>query len=336
MTEFRGVAKESLISSFTRAQNFLRDQNLGEATAEALKRIDRADAVTKITTAKDDKDLALQLRRTGVLPLLSHFGKVFETHAACESAEGKGHEMQDLYRDLSSWGAFFDETAPIDPQLDKEAGAHVIMRISSHIAGADATALREGELDTTVNALKDKNPVLSEWLEQVVPIYRLFGEAGDIASVNEMMQGTSTMQDSTVQGTLTGISGLQTEQALAPGRAMRPYKATVSNQIGAQTLSGEEWIIHLLEIRKSVLKAMLPFFETGQFGKIDMLPASPEKDKYNISFYATAPAAGIAAAQFHAFECVLRDEKGAVVEPAISSPPPPLAPGANGKQPPSP
>jgi len=148
-----------------------------------------------------------------------------------------------------------------------------------------------------------------------------------------MMQGTTSAQDDTVQCTLTGISGLQTEQALAPSRAMRPYKATVSNQIGTQTLSGDEWMLHLLEIKKSVLKAMLPFFETGQFGKIDMLPTSPEKDKYNISFYATAPAAGIAAAQFQAFDCVLRDEKGVVVEPVS---PPPSAPGANGKQSPSP
>ncbi len=331
MAEFRGVTKESLIDSFKRAQNFLRDQNLGEATAEALQQIEAADAVAKLADAKDDKDLALQLRKTGVLPLLSHFGKVFEAHAACESAEGKGHEMQDLYRDLSSWGAFFDETAPLAPQLDKEAGAHVIMRVTSHIAGAEASTLHEDKLDKTVSSLKEKNPGLSDWLEQVVPIYRLFGETGDVASINEMMQGTTSAQDGSVQDTLKGISGLPTEQLLAPGRAMQRYKVTVSSQADGKSLSGDEWVLHLLDVRKSVLKAMLPFFETGQFGKIDMLPANPEKDSYNISFYATAPAARVAAAKLQPFNCVLRDEKGDAVEPAL--PPPPQAPGANGRQP---
>ena len=331
MTEFRGVQKEKLIDSFTRAQNFLRSQNLGEATAEALQRIDAADAVTKLANAKDDKDLALQLKRTGVLPLLSHFGDVFEAHAACEAAAGQeGHEMQDLYQDLMSWSAFFDETAPLEPRLDKEAGAHVIMRVTSHIAGADASTLSEEKLDTAVEALKEKDPDLSEWLEQAVPIYRLFGETGDAASVNDMMQATTKVQDGSVQDTLVRISGLKSEQALAPLRAMQPYKVTISNATAdGKTRSGDEWIQHLLEVRKAVLKAMVPYYETGQFGKIDMLPTSRERDKFNISFYATAPAARVAAAKLQPFSCTLLDEKGVAVEPAAP-------PSASGRTPSAP
>lgn len=327
MTEFRGVQKEKLIDSFTRAQNFLRGQNLGEATAEALQKIDAADAVGKITAAKDDKDLAFQLKRTGVLSLLSHFGKVFSAHAACEAAAGDGHEMQDLYRDLMSWSAFFDETAPINPRLDKEAGAHVIMRVTTHIAGAEASTLQEERLDTKVEELKEGDPDLSEYLEKAVPIYRLFGETGDADGVNELMQATTNVQDGSVLDALTGISGLPEEHALARP-AMQKYKVTISNKTGdSEPLSGDDWLGHLLEIKKSMLTAMLPFFDTGQFGKIDMLPTSREKDTFNISFYATVPAARVAAAKLQPFQCTLLDEKGVAVPPAVISPP--QGPSAN-------
>jgi hypothetical protein len=195
------------------------------------------------------------------------------------------------------------------------------MRITSHIAGADTATLHEDKLDAAVKELKDKNPGLSEWLEQALPIYRLFGETGDAVAVNELMHTTTNAQDDSVQQTLVGISGLPAEPALAPGRAMQAYKVTIGNQKDGKALSGDEWILHLLEIRKSVLTAMLPYFETGQFGKIDMLPANREKDKYNISFYATTPAARVAAAKLQPYECTLTDSKGVAVEPAVLPPP---------------
>jgi hypothetical protein len=53
---------------------------------------------------------------------------------------------------------------------------------------------------------------------------------------------------------------------------------------------------------------------------MDMLPANSAKDKYNISFYATGPAAGIAAAKLQPFGCALLDSKGTPVEPVVPSP----------------
>jgi len=250
MTEFRGVDRVALIDSIGRAMNFLRGLELGGNTDAAIDLLREEEIPGKIARAENDEELADVMRNTGALPYLSQFGDVIAFHAAAEAADGKGHEAQDLYRDLTAWSAFFDETVKPDPDLRKEIQTHIVCRSLDRLAAADPAAQESGatRLHAVVSDVAGKDKDLAGWLEENVPVYQLLYGGELTPELSELMAKSTSAQDAAMQKALYAISGLPPQdEVLAAPKAMDLYNITLSNQEGA--VPEARWMPHVQSAR---------------------------------------------------------------------------------------
>ncbi len=314
MTDFRGVEKVALIDSIGRAMNYLRGLELGGNTDAAIDILQEEDIPGKIARAENNEQLADVMRTTGALPYLSQFGDVIAFHAAAEAADGKGHEVQDLYRDLSAWSAFFDETVKPDPDLRKEIQSHIVYSTLDRLTAADAAGQDcDARLHATVADVAKTSKPLAEWLEQNVPVYRLLYAGEPSPEVAELIEASNSVQGAALQKTLYEMSGLPPKgEVLAAPQAMDQYSITLENQAGA--MPEARWMPHVQAARKKMLMAILPFAKTAQTAHIEVRPLMAEKDKWTFSFYGTKRAAQAVAVALKTLSYNVIDAKGQAVE----------------------
>jgi hypothetical protein len=323
MTEFRGVEGEALIDSFIRAEKFLRGHDLGKATEEVLAAWDDSGVAAKIREAGSDQELANVMRQTKALPLLSLYQDLFAYHAAAEQADGENHEVQDLYRDLMAWSAFFDETAKPNPAVDKEVKSHVVIDTLNRLAaaGPDIGQACEEKLDTAVADIGRKDQKLADWLEVAVPVVRLLHRAEQTPELQRWLSTESPTQDVCLQKTLSGMCDIRPEEKLrSVPKAMEQYKVILSNQPEAPSVMPPgQWMNHVRNVRKNFQLAMAQLAKTAQVAKIEILPLTKEQDKWGITFYGTKRAAETAATVLTPFHYNVTDPQGQI----IPCPPPP-------------
>ena len=332
MTDFRGVQKEVLIDSIGRAMNFLRGLNLGGNTDAAIDLLREDDIPAKIAQAENDEELTDVMRNTGALPYLSQFHEIFSFYAAAEADGGKSHEVQDLYRDLMAWSAFFDETVNPDLTLQKEIQSHIVFRTLDRLEQADpgVQEASEAKLSAAVFDLAKKDKKLAGWVGENVPVYRLLYGGAPSPELMDLMAASTSSQEACLQKTLYAMSGLPPpEKVLDVPKAMDLYNITLNNQEGA--LPEARWMDHVQNARRKMLMAMLPFARTAQTAHIEILPLTAKKDKWNFSFYGTRRAAQTVALALKTFNYDVIDAQGQAVEalqpPRALLPPPGPAPG---------
>jgi len=118
MVDYRGVDKHDVINSLRQAETFLRQLNLGPATAKVLDNWLAKDPYTKIQVAQDNKALAQAMSETGSADVFESAGAAFYHHALLDT-DGLGKKVCE---DLIAWGAFSGPTPSM--AASDEAGAY--------------------------------------------------------------------------------------------------------------------------------------------------------------------------------------------------------------------
>jgi hypothetical protein len=318
MADFRGVSKEAVIDSFVRAGQFLKQLDLGVHTAEVLDGWDKNGAATKLGAARDDKKLAEAVKQTGALSNLSYYQDLFMYHAAVERADGSETQMQNLYRDLMAWSAFFDGTASPNSDIGREVRAHIVVNLLDRMnaAGIDADACHE-KLAQTVGELKKKDGKLADWLDSAVPVAQLLHSSVEPTEFRQWLAGPSSNQTGCLQRALYGISNLPPEETVnAVPKAIDIYRVTMNNQPDSpNVMPDRQWAGYVETVQRKFRLAMIPFAETAQTSKIEVKPLSGTGDKWGISFYGTLGAAQGAATTLRQYNLSVVDSQGRTIEP---------------------
>jgi hypothetical protein len=318
MADFRGVSKQAVLDSFVRASLFLRQSNLGQHTTEVLENWDKNGATTKIGAARNDKQMVEAMKESGALSSLSYYQDLFMYHAATERADGNDTQMQDLYRDLMAWSAFFNVSVSSNPDIGKEVRTHIVVDLLNRMAaaGIDSESCRE-KLSDAVGEVEKKDKKLAEWLDSALPVTQLLYGAADASEFRQWLGGPSSNQGSCLQRTLYSVSNLPSEETVnAVPKAMEKYSVILSNQPDStRVMPKNQWDSHVETVKKNFQIAMARFVEIAQTAKIDIKPLTQNRDKWGISFYGTLGAAQGAAASLRAYNLSVVDPQGRIIEP---------------------
>jgi hypothetical protein len=285
MASFRGINRDALIDSLRRAEQFLRQCDLGPETGRVLDSWAAFKPIDALSRARDEKSLLWAMTSTGTTALLPRFHDVFAHHAMKEFQNGgSGSPAQKLYRDLSAWSAF--ENKPARAQVPAEVVEHVILDCIDllHERGASQAVPESGDDLRTMAGYAET----AAWLEDTLPVLDLMSGTGKRPEARSFINGDHPVDKIILKGILYNKTGLSNATAaLDVPHAIRRY-AIVPAVAGDVPTDIEDELNEYLQVWR----------RTGEFASGSVRLLSDGFENIGVAFRATERVAQDVAAGF--------------------------------------
>ncbi len=223
MTTYRGIEKTALIDSLKRAEQFLRQCDLGPATAKSLDSwLEVCKPFEALAKANSEEALAFSMNSTYSVSLFQRFHDVFAHHAMAALKNGEADSpAQQLYRDLSAWNAFDGKKFYED--IAGEVTDHIILECMETLnaKGGQAT-LPEGS--SRMRSLAQGYPDTAAWLREALPVLNLMTGGDSRSDARDLLKGDDLLDKKILKDILYERTGLaHAAEALDVPHAIRRF-----------------------------------------------------------------------------------------------------------------
>lgn len=317
MTDYRGVDQTAVCKSLAAAHDFLRQLDLGPATAAKLDgwRNDK-DSLNKISTATDSKSMAQAMRETGSSNIFLRHAELLRYHALLDT-DGVGNR---IYTDLCKWGGLSGSMTTSYGPVDQEQDVYLITEYTKNAQGQQQIApLSYGtRLGNFLDDVKKRNPDIAAELEsQVQSLVEKAYAKDDKGLADEVLQSSLRQRNIVKQG-LFYISGLsQDVQNLNVPQAFGRYGIAVDSSKFATNDQAEEAKYDLAEQAHDVLG---DFYDTDEVQMATVGTITNDGKQSGLVFVSTRRAAKALADHFNQQQKVI-DQAGHQVLPSAQGKP---------------
>ncbi len=240
MPAYRGVDREALKNSITRAIARLRQWDVGDATKDMLDVWQESTPFTIFDEAEDDRILAAIMDVTGAKTLFTKLTNVFRYHAALGAKGEESPANQKIFKDLAAWGAFVPPNKPDESwaAVQDEANQYLLKRCLDRLKpedcepGSPAYEVFKKALDSVKEEDEDTpkwKVDTVKWLRESVPLYIFLHSVGQDKEIVKLLDHMPKINTFIIM-TLYEMTGLPAEEKkieinhpLRYYRAMAPY-----------------------------------------------------------------------------------------------------------------
>ena len=208
MTTYRGIGKNALIDSLQRAEKFLRQCDLGPATARALDSwLEVCEPFEALAKAGSEEALAFTMNATYTATLFQRFHDVFAHHAMAALQKGESDSpAQKLYRDLSAWNAF--DGKRFYEEIAGEVTDHIILECMDMLNDKGVqTILPEG--GRRMRSLTQVYPDTAAWLRNALPVLDLLAGGDSRDDARALLRGDDLLDKGILKNILYERTGLE-------------------------------------------------------------------------------------------------------------------------------